>query len=161
MSVPASVDQWRGTGGTSGIDGIGGIDSIGGISAISAISAINRISSIGGINRIDGINRIGQQVSNIRIDINCSKEQFNDGTMATSGSESKGSISRTAHKVRVDAVDFQELFNEVHMSSICGVLKSHMDTFWDRIEMLTNSYRLLNSLSNYCVFHSIFYRPGQ
>jgi hypothetical protein len=54
--------------------------------------------------------------SNIWININRSKEQFNEASIAILDSENKGRFLRVASKVWVDAVSFQEPFNEVDIS---------------------------------------------
>src|ERR1700722_19827610 len=87
-------------------------------------------------------------ISSIRININCSKQQFNDGTMGTSGSGDKGGpqfwfeVSRESvnvvisystfrggisPKVWVDAINFQKSFNEVCISFSCSTFKCNVN----------------------------------
>jgi len=53
-------------------------------------------------------------ISNIWININVSKEEFNDGTIPLIGSKEKGG-EPVAREVWINALDFQEQFNDGHM----------------------------------------------
>ena len=68
-------------------------------------------------------------ISHVRINVNHSKEQFNDGTMAPLGGENKGGNLRVTPKVWVDAIDVQEEFNEACTSLDLQRLEVQCESF--------------------------------
>jgi hypothetical protein len=81
-------------------------------------------------------------MSDIRININISKEEFKNGTIPIFGSDKKGGSQpaavTAAVKVWINALDFQEQFNNGHMLVMCSNLKCNVKTFWDQIETSTS-----------------------